>query len=207
LEDRLLPANTLHWIGGNLAGNKWSIPGNWKENLAPQAGDNVIFDSNSQTASIADPSNVGLASFTMNGYTHIIYLRLSNISFSGASSMTGGTVDGLNANLSFTFTGSLTLGGSKFQDKAQLILATGSQTTVNGSTTTFETSSLSNSGMITWSSGNSIALTQTGSLTNQRGGNINIKCRRQHCGRWDGDQRVEFRNDYPERRSMHDFIE
>src|ERR1041384_1815935 len=50
LEDRLAPA-TLHWLGGAVVGSPtaWNNTGNWQENVTPNNGDNLVFDTNAGT--------------------------------------------------------------------------------------------------------------------------------------------------------------
>jgi len=67
---RIVPANTLHWDGP--AGGFWSVAANWKENIAPVAGngDSLIFDNIpgtcANTSSVDDIQGLTIGSLTLN---------------------------------------------------------------------------------------------------------------------------------------------
>ena len=70
-EDRVVPA-TVMWDGGHPTSNRWSEPLNWVGNVAPVAGDDLVFPDNAAQKTNVDNikfPHFNSLKFTGSGYT------------------------------------------------------------------------------------------------------------------------------------------
>lgn len=86
------------WDNGGLDSN-WSTPENWSPDGIPGAGDNVIFDSTSNTVCITDSVVDNLVSISLNsGYTNTVTLNSdfvggsNELTISGDLTVNSGTI-------------------------------------------------------------------------------------------------------------------
>jgi len=81
--------STCTWDNGSADG-LWSNPLNWSSNTLPSTGDNVVFDTTSNTDCTADIVADNLGSLTLDtGYTATLTINADAVAGSGALTLTG----------------------------------------------------------------------------------------------------------------------
>ncbi|MGD0384150.1 MAG: hypothetical protein ABSA77_11550 [Thermoguttaceae bacterium] len=126
---------TRTWGGGSLVNNLWSTPANWDGNVAPLAGDNLVFPSGAkQLESVNDyPSTTVFGSITVSG---------SGYSFSnGITTSTSVTVESGGTLVADSIvTDTLTIGGGTTETSSPISTESSSQSTVSAVAVGSETS-------------------------------------------------------------------
>jgi hypothetical protein len=103
LEERQL-LSVCTWDGGSTVDSKWTTAANWVGDVAPQAGDNVVFDGTARTTTendFAAGTSFGYIGFYSSGFT----LTGNSISLPN-----GGVISGQSGTIAMN----ITLGGELY---------------------------------------------------------------------------------------------